>query len=145
MKTCGRCQKEKELTEFAIHERGRQSFCKECNKIYTKEHYRRNKQYYTDRNRKRRDEWSEWWAEYKSFLKCSICPEDDPVCLEFHHRDPGGKDIELSRAVRNGWSKERILREAAKCDVICSNCHKKLHKKKRTEEDVISFLAVADV
>jgi hypothetical protein len=128
MKICGRCQKDKELSEFAIHEKGLQSFCKECNRIYTKEHYRVNKAVYLEKQRRRRSEWSEWWSEYKSLLKCLRCPEDDPVCLEFHHRDPKEKDIELSRAVRDGWSKERILKEAEKCDVVCSNCHKKLHK-----------------
>jgi hypothetical protein len=55
------------------------------------------------------------------------CGESHPATLDFHHRDPNEKDFLLSSAARNGWGKERILREIEKCDVICSNCHRKEH------------------
>jgi hypothetical protein len=48
-------------------------------------------------------------------------------CLQFHHIDPGTKEIELSTAISRGWSKKRILAEVAKCIVLCANCHLKHH------------------
>ena len=33
----------------------------------------------------------------------------------------------ISDAVRLAWSKKRILAEAAKCEVLCANCHAKHH------------------
>lgn len=67
----------------------------------------------------------DWVASLK--IRCSRCPESDPVCLDFHHRDPSDKDIAITRAARNGWSKERLAAEIDKCDVLCANCHRKEH------------------
>jgi hypothetical protein len=33
----------------------------------------------------------------------------------------------IAQAVNQGWSKERILEEIKKCDVLCANCHFKEH------------------
>lgn len=64
--------------------------------------------------------------EILSKLSCSRCPESDPVCLDFHHRDPKTKDYNVAQLAR-GFPKERILAEVAKCDVLCANCHRKEH------------------
>lgn len=61
---------------------------------------------------------------------CNRCPEQDPVCLDFHHAE-GKKESALSQAPALGWSKDRIRREAEKCEVICANCHRKQHGKER--------------
>jgi hypothetical protein len=45
---------------------------------------------------------------------------DDPICLEFHHRDPEAKRINVSQLMGN---LPALLKEAEKCDVICANCH----------------------
>ena len=37
----------------------------------------------------------------------------------------------VSRMVHNGFPKEEILAEMAKCDVLCTKCHKKIHSKHR--------------
>lgn len=68
-----------------------------------------------------------WWEELKATKRCETCGEAAPECLHFHHRDPAEKDLELSTAVAHGWSRPRLLAEAAKCDVLCANCHHKLH------------------
>jgi hypothetical protein len=65
-------------------------------------------------------------------MKCERCDERAPECLQFHHRNPEEKTIEVSIAVgRRCWSKERILAEMAKCDVLCANCHAKHHWEER--------------
>jgi hypothetical protein len=70
---------------------------------------------------------AEWLKEYKRGLRCVKCGEKHPSCLDFHHKNPKEKDLALSMVARNGWGKERILREIKKCLILCSNCHRKLH------------------
>jgi hypothetical protein len=72
----------------------------------------------------------QWMSDYKSKLVCP-CGESHISCLLFHHRDPSQKDIEVSLAVLRGWSIPRLLKEINKCDVMCSNCHNKLHWKEK--------------
>jgi hypothetical protein len=44
------------------------------------------------------------------------------AALEFHHLDPGQKEFALSvRGLTR--SLEEVRREAAKCIVLCANCH----------------------
>jgi hypothetical protein len=57
---------------------------------------------------------------------CVRCPETHPACLDFHHRDGEQKTLSIAAAVRK-WPLERVLIEVGKCDVLCSNCHRKLH------------------
>jgi hypothetical protein len=69
----------------------------------------------------------EFYNQLKSTLECAQCGENHPATLQFHHRDPQKKDFNLSEAVREGYSIERIKREVAKCTVLCANCHAKEH------------------
>jgi hypothetical protein len=75
----------------------------------------------------RRKENYAWLRSLK--VQCIRCPENDPVCLVFHHRNPDEKEINVTTAVNNGWSRQRILKEIEKCDVLCANCHAKEHDK----------------
>jgi len=59
-------------------------------------------------------------------LVCCRCQETHPACLEFHHRDPATKSMLLSVGVAH-YSLARLKAEVKKCDIICSNCHRKLH------------------
>lgn len=68
-----------------------------------------------------------WYAELKTQLVCNRCAEDHPACIQFHHADPTTKEASVANAVRRGWSRARILRELAKCEVLCANCHAKRH------------------
>lgn len=70
---------------------------------------------------------SDWFLELKSRLECSECGEDHPRCLDFHHKDSSTKVLAVSTMVLSGFSKETILDEINKCDVLCSNCHRKEH------------------
>lgn len=60
-------------------------------------------------------------------VQCSQCGESHPATLDFHHRDKSEKEFSISTAVANGSSLKRILAEIKKCDVLCSNCHRKVH------------------
>lgn len=54
---------------------------------------------------------------------CADCGQRfPPYVMEFDHRNPSTKAF----LVANSWcrSRERILEEAAKCDIVCRNCHR---------------------
>lgn len=94
---------------------------------YRREWYQRNKQRGITAVAKRKDEMRAWLRGYKRSCSCKICGETHPACLTFHHRDASEKLIEVSITIQYGFSKERVLAEIAKCDVMCANCHAKLH------------------
>ena len=74
---------------------------------------------------RRRQEGREFIKTLK--LNCKNCGESDQACLDFHHRNPKEKDFNVSRGLE--FSRKTILKEIAKCDVLCSNCHRKLHSR----------------
>lgn len=64
----------------------------------------------------------------KEFNSCSNCDESHPATLEFHHRDPKQKVAGISKMVKsNKYSLDDVFKEVEKCDILCSNCHKKTH------------------
>ena len=69
------------------------------------------------------------FLEWKSKQKCSRCPENHPSCLEFHHRDPSKKDFNISQGWRLNYSWDRLMLEIEKCEILCANCHRKIHWK----------------
>ena len=77
-------------------------------------------------NKKREAERIIWWEEYKSSLKCSKCLENHPGCLEFHHKNSEEKEHNVANMIKS-YSKSKILEEIKKCDILCANCHRKLH------------------
>lgn len=77
------------------------------------------------------EEISAWFNKLKGTLMCSKCEESDSSCLVFHHVDPTMKRATVASMVRSKSSKQEILDEIAKCVVLCSNCHFKLHRDMR--------------
>ena len=94
----------------------------EFKKYPFKDEYRiKNKE--TNSNRRRQNRLFVW--QYKQSRSCSICGESHPACLDFHHTNSDKKEIGIARMF--GSTIERIMGEIAKCDLLCSNCHRKLH------------------
>lgn len=62
------------------------------------------------------------WS-YKQDHPCKKCGETDPACLVFHHRKSEEKDNNISSMTSLRAAKAEI----EKCDVLCANCHMKLH------------------
>jgi hypothetical protein len=65
---------------------------------------------------------------------CVKCGETDPACLDFHHRNGKADKLGDIATIRR-FGKERILAEIAKCDVLCTNCHRKLHRDERVNQE----------
>jgi hypothetical protein len=64
--------------------------------------------------------------EYLFTHPCVDCWEDDPVVLEFDHRDPTAK-----KGLVGQMSRSTVRAEIEKCDVRCANCHRRRHHRER--------------
>ena len=57
--------------------------------------------------------------------KCKKCGYNKcPAALEFHHRDPTEKE---TVNLKSCLSMKTLLKEIAKCDLLCANCHREEH------------------
>jgi hypothetical protein len=57
-----------------------------------------------------------------------------PFVMDFDHREGESKQFNISAAVPLGLSLEAVRAEAAKCDIVCANCHR-LRTLRRMEQD----------
>jgi hypothetical protein len=84
-------------------------------------HYQRNRAACIARSKIKKDGLRRWFKSFKKTLCCSKCKCSDHRCLAFHHL--GDKEHTICDMVRKGRSKKSILKEIAKCIVLCHNCH----------------------
>jgi hypothetical protein len=99
---------------------------------YQKEWYRRNSEKVKKQTDKYKYELKEWFAkEVVAKASCIKCGESHPGCLDFHHRDPASKDRAIADMIAVKRNKKAILKEIDKCDILCANCHRKLHYEER--------------
>jgi hypothetical protein len=89
-------------------------------------HYR-NVERNTERTLQRRARLRSWANERKREEGCRSCGEDDPGCLDFHHRTAAEKRMALTEMITHGYGRETLRAEIAKCDVLCANCHRIEH------------------
>jgi hypothetical protein len=130
MKTCPKCNLEKDEKDFSKNKNrkdGLNGHCKTCHSIAWKAYRKNNKEKISKQVIDRVKTLKVWIKEYKSKLQCTRCGENEICCLDFHHRDKETKDLTISRAITNGWAIKRLLKEIEKCDIVCSNCHRKIH------------------
>lgn len=135
-KKCSKCEQEKFLVDF--HKRadrplGVTSHCKECEKARAKDRksynkaaaaksYQKHKQKVCAKSRLVGDEKMKKIEELKS-QPCTDCGNTFPtVCMDFDHKEGETKSFNLSRARWKRW--EEIEEELAKCELVCSNCHR---------------------
>lgn len=89
-------------------------------------HQQNRKKRYSDR-KERRLRNQLFLAECKSRMGCRICGETHPGCLNFHHKDAERKTRKLTEMAARYVSLETLENEMEKCEVLCANCHRKLH------------------
>jgi hypothetical protein len=128
-KICKHCDTEKDITEFNKKGVGRhQRECRECQRKIAKEYYAANNEKQKKQiNEARRIRINENRIKYFNYLKthpCIVCGNDNPIVLEFDHRDDVDKIATVGELVSDGFSWEKIKNEIDKCDVRCSNCHR---------------------
>lgn len=72
------------------------------------------------------------WRAYMATQRCAKCGENHPAVLDHHHIDRATKRFPVAN-----WSQHRlavVMAEAAKCVVLCANCHRKLEWDKRQKQ-----------
>ena len=131
-KTCTQCHQLKPISDFSKSTtEGRQrpnSWCKACLNLYNTKKYQKDpsillatsKRRKTIRERNRR-----FFIELLQRSACMDCGEKDIVVLDFDHRDQKAKRFNLSTAANGGIAMARIKLEIKKCDIVCSNCHRR--------------------
>ena len=104
---------------------GFQTICKKCISLSHREHYLKRTDYYKDKSKISRPKYRkrnlQHIIDYLKQNPCVDCGETDPIVLEFDHR--GDKEYDVSKLVSCALNK--IIKEIAKCDVRCANCHKR--------------------
>ena len=78
----------------------------------------------------RLEEKREYWRGHARLLEqlrdvpCADCGLRFPsYVMQFDHRDPSDKNYTVTRMIGRA-GREKILEEAAKCDIVCANCHR---------------------
>jgi hypothetical protein len=113
MKRCPRCGEVKPFDAFAVRRgRGWQSYCEVC-----------RREYQSGRPRIISAKRLVW--ELKDNQPCKDCNvQYRHYVLDFDHR-PGEKKLaNVNVLVKRGATREIILAEIAKCDLVCANCHR---------------------
>ena len=128
IKLCTLCKQDKPTDcfdkqpggKFGVHSR-----CKPCRSQENKDRLKDPK-VRKEMNARRNQSVSaarEFVARYLIGKKCS-CGYGDPRALEFDHLDPATKTKSISEMVSEGSAVETILKEIAKCRILCANCHR---------------------
>lgn len=105
---------------------GLSSYCKTCDDNHNKQTRLKNPEKNSQHRRNYRNRIRELYHEWKKDKACVVCGENDPCCFDLHHVDMSTKEDDPSKIIQNrGW--EAFLKEAEKCILVCSNCHRKIH------------------
>lgn len=146
-KMCRKCGKIKSIDDFhkgSSKQDNRHPYCKVCATQNAKMTYRKlnQKDWMNEQANDNRIAMLRVSDDIKAKYNCVICGESHPICLEFHHIDPGTKDGNVSKFLHSKSIKKSIA-EINKCVILCSNCHQKFHaglvqfdESKRCDEDL---------
>jgi hypothetical protein len=104
---------------------GLQGYCRECQRAYVRAHYAGNLNYYLDKakrnNRKVRASLRTLLNKLKE-APCVDCGKNyPPWVMDFDHVR-GDKRFNLGQGLKKTQS--QMLMEVAKCELVCSNCHR---------------------
>ena len=134
---CARCGIRK--VKLLFFRTGRIPTCKACRALYLKnwksanqDRYKKAREEYEKRNPGRvnrsrnQDKATMMWVwSLKENRPCSDCGGTfHPVAMDFDHRPGAPKTKSISNMVNHHRLRSEILREIAKCELVCSNCHR---------------------
>lgn len=127
-KTCTKCLTEKSVDAFNRTSKGKfgkSSICRDCSKVKWKEYYRRESAAHKKSVRIRRKAEIDKMKKHRDERKdvpCIDCGRSyPPYVMDFDHL--GDKLCNVS-TLSEFSSFTAFKKEADKCEVICSNCHR---------------------
>jgi hypothetical protein len=128
MKTCSKCGESKDIGCFVKQAKsadGLFPWCEDCHRQYRKDKYNEDLQTSRDYNNNKRALRIQWFQDLKSNTPCVDCGQIyEPYCMDYDHVPGRGEKIKgVSRMVLDNTSKEIILLEITKCDLVCLLCH----------------------
>lgn len=87
-------------------------------------YYARNREQEIERVRVRQAATLEFLREMRR-IPCADCGGTfEPYQMDFDHRDPAKKSFQVTAGGAMLMSRDRLLEEIAKCDIVCANCHR---------------------
>tara|TARA_R100000406_G_scaffold73516_1_gene53776 strand:- start:742 stop:1098 length:357 start_codon:yes stop_codon:yes gene_type:complete len=109
---------------------------REYNRLYQKKHYQENKEYYKAKAKiskgNQRTLNRAFVNRVKQMYGCIDCGELDPIVLDFDHVR-GEKLNNIADMVHKAFSIQTIKEEIRKCEIRCSNCHRKKTHERRNK------------
>jgi len=128
---CNHCLEEKDEEEFNWRFKvsgARQKTCRDCQKAQKNDWYVRNADTHKANIYQNKlsnvNQARDFVRDYLATHHCVDCGESDIRVLEFDHVR-GKKRQTVGLLINGGYPLSTILEEIAKCEVVCSNCHKK--------------------
>lgn len=124
LRLCARCLEWKTLDQFHDSRTGQFSYCRDCRNEY-------DRCYYAERGRPARlarkrtfvDDARRWMASLKAGIPCTDCGGIFPVYVMHWDHLPGFEKIDEISSMVASRSREAILEELKKCELVCANCH----------------------
>lgn len=130
-KACSKCGDEYPVEHYPFNDKAklhRKSWCVPCRSAYSRDYYQK------DQNGVRKKRWDSvkerrrYIGDRVNEIKAKPCIDCGqtyiPYVMDFDHRGDQKKSANISKMVVDGTGLERILKEIAKCDLVCSNCHR---------------------
>ena len=135
LRQCTTCEEVKvEEDQFSFRNKAagtRVSVCKTCVRENSRTWYQNNKDRHKVAGRPTRTAWGKKRREDNKVLVDSIKATPCKDCgqkfaawiMQFDHIDATKKRGNVATMVHNCATREAILEEISKCDVVCANCH----------------------
>lgn len=128
--TCKLCGKD---AEHSVRPSGAPaSRCKACQREYSKQHYKAHKPVHNARRYENQKRYRQERQRLINELKSNPCADCGipypPYVMDFDHVSD---DKLFSIAGHSQKSRRQLLEEIAKCEVVCSNCHRERTHQRR--------------
>lgn len=131
IKICSMCQKSKNIEDFNFRDKRkniRHGHCKECQKPIRQSSYQKNRKHFIEYQKKHspllRKKRRQFIEDYKKDKPCIDCKNTfAPYVMDFDHLPEFTKEFQIGQR-GNYHSKEKLLEEFAKCELVCANCHR---------------------
>lgn len=124
LRLCSRCGGWKPSDEFHASRTGQFSYCRECRNAYDRAYYNeRGRAARLARTRAHRGRARAWMASLKEGVPCHDCGEVFPVWVMHWDHLPEFEKLDEISVMVGSRTREAILDEIKKCELVCANCH----------------------